>query len=107
MFSKPADLTRIMNEHFVGKIEKHVSSLDPPQGTPIEPIRKMMRGKTCSLELKPVHPDQVKQIIVNMKASSSCGLDSIDMRIIKLRLEQMLPVITHIINLSISTETFP
>ena len=107
MYSKPSDLTKIMNEHFIKKIQTHVSVLDASQNDPIDPVRKMMELKTCNMELSPVHPDQIDRIIAKMKNSSSCGLDTIDMKIIKLAKPQLLPVITHIVNLSISTQTFP
>ena len=42
-----------------------------------------------------------------MKTSSTCGLDNISSYIIKLALEELLPAITHIINLSISQRKFP
>ena len=66
-----------------------------------------MKNRKCSLKLKSVHPDQVLKIITNLKSSSSCGLDSIDSRIIKLPKHQLVPVITHIVNLSITTRKFP
>ena len=107
IYTKPKDLTKIMNEHFIAKIAKHVSNLSPPQDDPISPIRRMMNFKQCSLVLKPLHPDQVDKIICDLKPKNSCGLDTIDSRILKLGKNQMLPAITHIVNLSISTQTFP
>ena len=67
----------------------------------------MMTSKTCQLNLKPVHPDQVEEIIRVLKNSGSCGLDSIDARTLKLGKDYIVPAITHIVNLSISTQTFP
>ena len=107
IFTKPSQLSKIMNEHFTEKIGNHVSNLMPPQSCPIEPVKKMMESKYCSFNLKPVHPDQIEEIINNMKSSSSSGLDSIDIKMIKLGKTQLLPVITHIVNLSIATKTFP
>ena len=59
------------------------------------------------MELNAVHPDQVKDIIMKMKTSTSCGLDTINMQLIKLGKDQLLPAITHIINLSITQQCFP
>ena len=42
-----------------------------------------------------------------MKRSSSCGLDNIDSRVLKIAILELTPAITHIINLSISTQCFP
>ena len=43
----------------------------------------------------------------NLKNSKSCGLDNIDTYIIKLIKHEILPALTHIVNLSIETSTFP
>ena len=105
--TKPRDLARIMNEYFINKVRSYVANLDPPLSCPIELIRKLMQNKTCALQLSAVHPDQVDKILSGLKTSSSCGIDTIDVKILKLGKSQLLPVITHIINLSISTQTFP
>ena len=84
MYTKPKDLARIMNEYFINKVRNHVTSLAPPISCPIEPIRKMMQNKTCSLDLAPVHPDQVDKIISGLKTNSSCGIDNIDVKILKI-----------------------
>ena len=57
--------------------------------------------------MKHVHPNKILRIISNLKSSSSCGLDSFDSKIIKIVKLQLLPVITHIVNLSISQQKFP
>ena len=59
------------------------------------------------MDLKPVHPDEVKTIISNLKITSAFGLDEIDTFIVKLLQEEITPAVTHIINLSITTGTFP
>ena len=42
-----------------------------------------------------------------LKNSKSCGLDNIDTYILKLTRKFIVPALTHIVNLSISTQTFP
>ena len=54
-----------------------------------------------------MHPDEVEKILSSLSNSTSFGLDMIDTFIIKLAKEDILPAITHIINLSISTKVFP
>ena len=54
-----------------------------------------------------VLPDQVKKIISSLNSSSAFGLDQIDTSIIKLIKTEILPAVTHVINLSISTRKFP
>ena len=66
-----------------------------------------MMGRSCSFSLSSVHPDEVDEIISNLSNSNSFGLDMIDTYIIKLIKPDILPAITHIINLSIYTQIFP
>ena len=107
MFSKPADLARIMNQYFVNKVRNLRGNLPDNPGNPLTLVSNLMRNRRCSLKLSSVHPDQIIKIISSLKSSSSCGLDSIDTKIIKLVKHQLLPVITHIVNLSISQRRFP
>ena len=66
-----------------------------------------MNSRDCQLQLKAVFPHEVDKIISELKKKSSCGLDTIDAKIIKLGNVQLLPAIAHIVNLSISMQTFP
>ena len=74
---------------------------------PLTILKSIMRNKKSKFHLKHVHPDQVETIIAGLKNSNSFGLDEIDTYVIKLVCREILPAVTHIINLSISTETFP
>ena len=53
------------------------------------------------------HPEEEGKVITNLRNSSSFGLDFLDTYILKLVQPQILPALTHIINLSISTGKFP
>jgi hypothetical protein len=66
-----------------------------------------MENITCSFKLASIHPDDVLKILSNVKKSSSCGSDEIGSCVLKLIKHEITPVLTHIINLSISHQTFP
>ena len=66
-----------------------------------------MAGRSCSFKLAAVHPEEVEKIISKLKNSSSFGLDLIDTKIIKLIKQEIVPALTHVINLSISSKKFP
>ena len=57
--------------------------------------------------MQPVSPEEVKKIIAGLKNSKSTGTDFIETWIIKLVAMDILPVVTHIVNLSISYSEFP
>ena len=66
-----------------------------------------MENRTCTFSLTSVHPDEVDKIVSNLSNSSSFGLDMVDTYIIKLIKPDILPALTHILNLSIATKVFP
>ena len=66
-----------------------------------------MTNRSCSFNLKRVNEKDVLKVIKNLKNSSATGVDFIDTRTVKLAAQQITPALTHIINLSMSTSTFP
>ena len=107
VYTKPKDISSILNNFFVTKVRKLRQNIPPSPGDPLALLRRLMKNQKCTMRLKSVHPDQVHKIISNLKSSSSSGLDSVDSRIIKLAKNQLVPVITHLVNLSITQTRFP
>ena len=105
--TKPKEMARIMNNHFVNKVDQHISDLQPPISCPLDPVRRIMQYKSCNMTLEAVHPDTINRIIDTMRSSSSSGLDNVDSKILKLSKAHIIPSITHIVNFSITTQTFP
>ena len=105
--TKSSDIGDSQNEYFVEKVQKIRENIPPPLSDPLSKLRTLMTGRTCSFSLAPVHPDQVEKLLSSLNNSTSFGLDQIDTFIIKLVKGEILPAVTHIINLSISAKTFP
>ena len=70
-------------------------------------MAKRPRPHPAGLALTCVTPEAVDIIIRDLKNSKACGMDDIDIFIIKLARPFIVLAITHICNLSISTLTFP
>ena len=66
-----------------------------------------MKKRKCSFKFKPVSQDQVLKIVKNLKNSKSTGLDNIDTNTIKLVINEILPALTHVVNLSLKNQVFP
>ena len=96
-----------MNNFFVNKVDKIRHDLPNPSGDPLSTLRKIMDNRTTSFSLSCVHPDAVREIILGLKNSKSCGIDNIDTYVIKLMVDDILPAVTHIVNLSVQQATFP
>ena len=107
VFNKPSDLATIMNNFFINKIKNLRQNLPQNPGDPLLLVQKLMENRTCNFSLTAVHPDDVLKILGKLKGSSSTGIDDIDSNTLKLIKNEIYPVLTHIINLSISNKTFP
>ena len=66
-----------------------------------------MSGKKFHFSFSTVHPDEVLEIINGLNNSTAFGVDEIDTYVLKLVKLDILPALTHIVNLSLSTQQFP
>ena len=107
MCNKPSELSSIMNNHFVNKVKKIRNELPHSPADPLSLTKSLMRNKSCSFQLQAVHPDTILKIITSLRNTKSCGVDNIDSSVLKLAKFELAPAITHIVNLSISTCSFP
>ena len=96
-----------MNCFFVDKVRKIKDGLLLHTGDPLATLRSMMQNRTSIFSLSCVHPDEVEKIVRGLKNSKSYGVDNIDTYILKLIIEDVLPVITHVVNLTITQKSFP
>ena len=104
LVTKPQQLADAQNEYFVDKITTIRDNLPPPTSDPLGKLQTLMHGRLCTFALCAVHPDEVEKIVSGLNNSTAFGLDNIDTFAIK---TEIVPALTHIINLSISTQEFP
>ena len=60
--SKPSDLARIMNTFFVSKVQNLRNNLPPSELNPLDQVETLMQQRTCTFQLRPVHPDEISKI---------------------------------------------
>ena len=89
-----------MNSFFIDKVARRRESIPQVNSDPLAKLRESMRKRTCTMKFGAVAPDVVLDIIIALKNSKSTGVDYLDTWSIKLVAEDILPAITHIINLS-------
>ena len=66
-----------------------------------------MQPRQSIFKLQPVTVEEVSKLIKSLQSSLATGMDYIDTNIIKLAANQLAPILTFIVNLSIQTSTFP
>ena len=105
-----AAMTELQNHFYINKVQNIRAQL-PGHGDPIALIRQHMqnRPRPCLIGLTPtcVTPEDLENMIIQHKNLKSSGLDNIDTYILKLVRPYIVPSITHIVNLSITTMSFP
>ena len=107
MQTKSLQIANCQNNFFIEKVKKIKRELPKSAMDPLHLLRKLMRNRTCSFKFKPVQPEKVEEMISQLSNSSSFGLDNIDTYCIKLAKKELLPALTHIVNLSISQNKYP
>ena len=96
-----------MNNFYIEKVCKIRDNLSDTDVNPLLQLQQLRGNSDSVFRLKSVHPDIVYKIIGGLKNSKSTGLDNIDTNIVKLVRNEVTPSLTHIVNLSIQTSTFP
>ena len=69
--NSPKGLASAINSLFLKKVKKIRQNLPPPQNEPLENLKRLMATRTCIFGIKPVHPDDVLEIVKNLKNSMS------------------------------------
>ena len=105
--NKPARVATIMNEFFLSKIVKLQDRIPASNSDPTERLREVLQDRRCIFSLKPVSPEEVFKIMLGLKNSKSTGMDYINTWVIKLVAREILPAVTHIVNISIAKQEFP
>ena len=107
MLTSPARLSGAMNNFFISKVNMLRERIPPTEADPLAKLTELMQDRKCSFSLRPITPEEVLKLITGLKNSKSTGVDFIDTWVVKLAAREILPALTHIVNLSISHSEFP
>ena len=107
MLTSPSRVAGAMNNFFISKVRLLRDRIPATEEDPLHKLREVMQNRQCSFSLRPVSPIEVEKIITGLKNSKSTGTDYIDTWIIKLVAKDILPAVTHILNLSLVQCEFP
>ena len=107
IITKPARLATVMNEFFITKVRELIGRIPAAASDPLTKLREVLQDRQCTFTFRPVSPEEVSEIIAGLKNTKSTGMDFIDTWVVKLVASELLPAITHIVNISISQAEFP
>ena len=107
IINKPARLATIMNEFFINKVRQLRELIPAAASDPLTKLREVLQDRQCTFTMRAVSPDEVAEIVAGLKNTKSTGMDFIDTWVVKLVANEILPALTHIVNISISQAEFP
>ena len=96
-----------MNTFFLDKMTRLRSIIPRSNTDPLSKLRDYMEGRDSTMQFRPVKAEEVLEIIKRQKNSKSTGVDFIDTAVIKLAVKEILPSVTHIVNISLTQSEFP
>ena len=97
-----------LNDFFPDKIEKLKERINPAlKHDPLKKMREKYKNQNLTFTFDQVSSKFVKKIIGGMKPKKSCGLDGISSFYIKMVSEEVAPILTELINTSLSLGNFP
>ena len=105
-FDNDISIANAFNDYLIqiniSDLQDDGSATNPPNVASIDP------GSSVNpFEFDEIYSDTVKKIINNLDASKATGLDEISAKLIKNAGDVILPSITKLMNLSLSTGTYP
>ena len=103
----PKALATTMNKFFWTKVDRLRKQIPISPQDPLFRIREKMAGKQEQFQFKQVTVEEMGKTLQKLKTSSSTGVDWIDSNCLKVVADIIAPAMTHITNLSITTNTFP
>ena len=109
---KQKDMANCLASYYSEKIKKIKSKLPRVNGDPLEILRRLYNRWDPELirpqfKLRSVSELEVGKLISKLKNSHAFGIDRIDAATLKIAAGILIPSITHVINLSLSSGKFP
>ena len=77
----------------------------PPDSDYVSPLKS--KNKQNSIFLNPTNTDEIIKITKNLKSSNSSGIDDISTKLLKMIINEIAPVLSHIFNRSLLSGIVP
>ena len=104
--TKASKIAEIMNNFFIQKVLRIRNGLRKLPEC-FEACKKVMLGKSCTLDISHVTIDSVKKLLKGLKTSKSTSVDELDSYAVKISVDHIAKPLHHIITLSLMQSKFP
>jgi len=102
--SDPREVANKFNEYFA-TIGKDISDSIPIISDHTH--HSFLQHTNTTFSFESTTEEKVKRVIQNLKNKTSYGVDGLSSKVLRQLTEPLIPIITHLINLSLETGTFP
>ena len=93
------------NEFFTNVGTKLANKISSPDSNYVSPLK--FKNQQNSIFLNPTNPDEIIEITKNLKTSNSSGIDNISTKLLKIIINEIAPVLSHIFNRSLLSGIVP
>ena len=101
------DSSHLSKVDILNKANKFYINLGPNLNINLNRAKENIHLHNKTIFLQPTDPMEVKTTIMRLKNKKSVGKDQIPIHLIKSVADEVAPLVSHLINLSISTGVFP
>ena len=93
------------NDFFTNIGTKLANKISPLDSNYVSPLK--FKNKQNSVFLNPTNTDEIIKITKNIKASNSSGIDNISTKLLKMIMNEIAPILSHIFNRSLLSGIVP
>ena len=93
------------NDLFTNIGIKLANKINSPDSNYVSPLKS--KNQQNSFFLNPTYTDEIIKITKNLKASNSCGIDNIRTKLLEMIINEIAPVLSHILNKSLLSGIVP
>ncbi|KAK6191023.1 hypothetical protein SNE40_002773 [Patella caerulea] len=104
--SQDVDLAEEFSRYFTDKIDNIRTELETDNNSETTCLSVISPPSQVLSEFSPTSNKEIKQLVAK-SSSSTCELDPLPSPLLKLCIDELCPVLTHIVNTSLSSGTFP
>ena len=95
------------NDFFTNIGTKLANKINPPDSDYVSPLKSKNKTKNSIFSKTPTNTDEIIKITKNLKSSNSSGIDDISTKLLKMIINEIAPVLSHIFNRSLLSGIVP
>ena len=105
--TSPKEMAKQLNKDYIVRTGKAARSTPPPQQDPLISYNRMLENKQLNMAFQPIRRIELVSIIDSINPSKSASVDDISMKLLRRIKKTLLPILQHLVNVTIMTTKYP